>query len=536
MLTHLSIHNYALIRELEIDFGAGFSVITGETGAGKSIILGALALVMGSRADIHAIADGEQKCIIEAVFRQQATGNRQQVTELIIRRELHSSGRSRSFVNDEVVTLAELKDYARRLLDIHSQHENLLIEDALFQLELVDALAHNEAERMHYGEAYTAYTQAREALATLEEQARKAREEADYITYRYEQLDEANIEAGEMEQLEEEQYRLSHAEQIRTALETACAVLDGDEQSVVSMLGVCRIADASEELDERIRSTEIEVRDIARDIDRLSSQYEADPQRLAWVEERMGTLYALQRKFGADSPEALIAMRDELAQQVGRLDAYDDEISAARKALTAAQEAMQQAALALRRAREAIGPQIAQELVEGLHQLGVAHPKIEISVTPLPDYQETGGDDVQILFAANLNQSLRPVRDVASGGEISRLMLCIKSLLADHNGLPTILFDEIDTGVSGEIATQMGRIMRRMADTRQIITITHLPQIAAQGSAHYRVYKADSEDRTLTHITRLSEEERVTEIATMLSGHQPSEAAMLNARQLLCCH
>lgn len=529
MLTHLSIHNYALIRELEIDLAEGFSVITGETGAGKSIILGALHLAMGGRADTRAIADGEARCVIEATFSEQAT-------EIIIRRELHANGRSRSFVNDEVVTLNELKDYATRLLDIHSQHENLLIEDELYQLHLVDQLALNEQERTAYTAAYTAYTEAKQALDTLTEQAERARKDADYIAFRYEQLDSAHLREDELDELEQEQYRLSHAEQIYMALESAYQVLDGEGQSVVEMLHACRVGEASEELDERLRSSEIEVRDIASEIQRLTSDYEADPERLQWVEERMSELYQLERKFGVDSIAELIRERDELGQMVGRLDSYDEEIREARRVADEAHSALRSAAEQLHTSREKVCPTISTALIEGLHQLGVAHPKISIEVTPTEDYAAHGADQVEILFAANLNQSLRPVRSVASGGEISRLMLCIKSLVASHTGLPTILFDEIDTGVSGEIATQMGRIMRHMAESRQIITITHLPQIAALGQAQYRVYKADSDTRTLTHITRLSEEERVQEIATMLSGHQPSEAAILNAKQLLCCH
>ena len=525
MLKHLHIQNYALISHLDIDFDAGFSVLTGETGAGKSIILGALALVLGARADSKAITDGEDKCIIEAEF-----------DEGIIRRELYANGKSRSFVDDSVVTLQELKALATHLIDIHSQHANLLIENADFQLEVVDAVALNEAVLAEYSAAYEQYTAALEALHRLQDLAKKSRQDADYIQYRYRLLDEAALEAGEMESLDAEQYQLSHAEEIRTALQTAVEALSGEQGSAIDALRACRLDDAAAELQERIDSARIEIQDIAEEAERKLNRIEMDPQRLAWVEERLDTLNGLLHKFSAETIDELIAMRDELAEQVNRLDSFDFDIEQAQKEMELRKATLTKVAKALTESRQAVIPHICDTLMNGLKRLGVAHANVRIHIHATDDFTPRGCDEVQILFAANLNQSLRNVSEVASGGEISRLMLCVKALIAKTKGLPTIIFDEIDTGVSGDIATQMAAIMREMGTRRQIIAITHLPQIAALGEHHYKVYKADTATRTETHISRLNNEERITEIATMLSGNKPSPEAVANAKQLLCCH
>ena len=525
MLKHLHIQNYALISHLDMDFADGFSVMTGETGSGKTIILGALALVLGARADSKAITDGEDKCIIEAEF-----------SDYIIRRELYANGKSRSFVDDSVVTLQELKVLANRLIDIHSQHANLLIENADFQLEVIDAVAQNEALKDQYSTDYTAYIAALEALHKLQALAKKSQQDADYIQYRYQLLDEANLQEGELEELEQEQYRLSHAEEIRTALETAVAALNGEQGSAIEALRTCRLDDAAPELQERIESARIELQDIAEEAERMANRVEMDPQRLEWVEERIGALEELKRKFSAETIEELIAMRDELAEQVNRLDSFDFDIAKAQKEVDAQKATLTKSAKALTESRKNIIPHICEMLISGLTRLGVAHAKVEIPITPTEDFTPTGCDEVQLLFAANLNQSLRNVSEVASGGEISRLMLCVKALIASTKGLPTIIFDEIDTGVSGDIATQMAAILNEMAGHRQIIAITHLPQIAAKGTHHYKVYKADTDKRTETHIRLLNDEERITEIASMVSGKNVTEAALKTAKELLCCH
>ena len=525
MLKHLHIQNYALISHLDMDFADGFSVMTGETGSGKTIILGALALVLGARADSKAITDGEDKCIIEAEF-----------SDYIIRRELYANGKSRSFVDDSVVTLQELKVLANQLIDIHSQHANLLIENADFQLEVIDAVAQNEALKDQYSTDYDAYISALEALHKLQALAKKSQQDADYIQYRYQLLDEANLQEGELEELEQEQYRLSHAEEIRTALETAVAALNGEQGCAIEALRACRLDDAAPDLQERIESARIELQDIAEEAERMANRVEMDPRRLEWVEERIGALEELKHKFSAETIEELIAMRDELAEQVNRLDSFDFDIAQAQKEVDANKATLTKSAKALTESRKKIIPHVCKQLIDGLTRLGVAHAKVEIPLTPTEDFMPSGCDEVQLLFAANLNQSMRNVSEVASGGEISRLMLCVKALIASTKGLPTIIFDEIDTGVSGDIATQMAAIMNEMAGHRQIIAITHLPQIAAKGTHHYKVYKADTDKRTETHIRLLNDEERITEIASMLSGKNVSEAALKTAKELLCCH
>ena len=525
MLKHLHIQNYALISHLDMDFEDGFSVMTGETGAGKSIILGALALVLGARADSKSITDGEDKCIIEATF-----------DDTIIRRELYANGKSRSFVDDSGVTLQELKALATRLIDIHSQHANLLIENADFQLEVVDAVAQNDTLLQDYQTQYERYTAAVEALQHLQALAKKSRQDADYIQYRYQLLSEADLQSGEMEELETEQYRLSHAEEIRMALLTTVEALSGEQGSAIEALRACRLEEAAAELQERIDSARIELQDIAQEAERMMNHIEMDPQRLAWIEERLDTLNGLMHKFSAERIDELIAMRDELAEQVNRLDSFDFDIEEAQKEVETEKKALTRCAVALTKSRKTVLPLICERLVDGLTRLGVAHAKVQIPVTATEDFTPKGCDEVQILFAANLNQSLRAVSEVASGGEISRLMLCVKALIASTRGLPTIIFDEIDTGVSGDIATQMAAIMREMATHRQIITITHLPQIAAQGTHHFKVYKADTATRTETHIALLNKDERITEIATMLSGKNATEASLKTAKELLCCH
>lgn len=522
MLEHLHIQNYALISQLDIDFGSGFTVLTGETGAGKSIILGALSLLLGGRVDTKTITEGEERCIIEADF-----GDR------LVRREINRNGRSRIFVNDEVVTQAELKQIAKQLIDIHSQHESLLLSDNRFQLDIVDSLAANEAQRQAYGEAYTAYRTTEAALNQLIRQAEQANKDADYIQFQYQQLEEAALREGELEELQDEAYRLSHAESIKATLQEAGERLEDERMGAIMQVKSCRLGEADKHLEERLRSVEIELKDIAHDIARLNEQTEADPARLEAVEERIDTLNRLMHKHGCQTIEGLIAKRDELAEQTRRIDSYEGDIEERKKQLEAERKTLDACAKALTRSREAVREPMCKRLTEDLGQLGVKHAHVELEVNPLDDWDETGRDEVQLLFAANLNQTLRRVSEVASGGEMSRLMLCIKALVAGRNQLPTLIFDEIDTGVSGEIATQMARIMRTMSAQQQIIAITHLPQVAALGEHHFKVYKNDTATRTETSIRALNEAERVYEIATLLSGNEPTPAAMENARELM---
>ncbi|MBR1922249.1 MAG: DNA repair protein RecN [Paludibacteraceae bacterium] len=532
MLTQLYIKNYALIRQLDIRFESGFSVMTGETGAGKSIILGALALVMGGRADAKAISDGEEKCIIEATF---STEGILPSSETIIRRELSVSGRSRSFVNDEVVTQAELKQLAARLIDIHSQHESLLMGDDSFQLGIVDTIAFGTDRSLPdlYTRQYTAYCDLNERLTRLQAEARRAKQDADYLRFQWQQLDELALQEGETEQLEQEIYRLSHAEEIQTQLQTALYTLTHEENGVLSLLHGLNLNHVSSEISERLQSCKIELGDIADELQRQADLTEMDPERLAAAEERLGTIHTLMRKHQVQTEQELLARYDELSRQCQHLDSYDEDIAALQAQVAASRDELSRVADRLSESRQKVRPIINSALTKQLQQVGIRHPKVDVQISATPDFTPTGKDDVQFLFAANLNQSLRRVSEVASGGEMSRLMLCIKALTASTNGLPTIIFDEIDTGVSGEIATRMGDIMRQIADSRQVIAITHLPQIAAMGDAQYKVYKQDTDRYTETHIRRLNQDERVDEIAAMLSGDNITPAARDNARQLL---
>ncbi len=533
MLKHLHIQNYALISRLDIDFGEGFSVMTGETGAGKSIILGALALVLGARADSKAITDGEDKCIIEATFNVQRDDVRC-TKEVIIRRELYRNGKSRSFVDDSVVSLAELKTLSTQLIDIHSQHANLMIENAAFQLEVVDAVAKNKQILSHYSEQYNHWQETRQTYEHLKALAQKSRDDQDYTAYRHQLLDEAGLEdKDELETLEQEHYRLSHAEEILSALRTAAEALNGEQHSAIDALRSCRIETIAPELQERIESARIELQDIAEEAGRMANRIEINPERLQWVEERIVQIRGLLHKFNMERIEDLITLRDELAEQLQKTGSLDFETAQAEKAMNEARTELSRRAEALTKSRKGAVEEICRKLTDGLNRLAVPHAKIDIDIRPSEDFTPTGRDEVEILFAANLNQSLRAVSEVASGGEISRLMLCIKALIAGTMGLPTIIFDEIDTGVSGAIATRMAAIMLEMARNRQIIAITHLPQIAAMGENHYKVYKADTDTRTETNIRRLTDEERVTEIAAMLSGKEISESALKTAQELL---
>lgn len=549
MLTHLSIHNYALISQLEIDLNKGLTVITGETGAGKSIVLGALSLLMGGRADSKSITEGEAKCVIEGEFDLEgykledyfAENELDYSRHTLFRRELHANGKSRSFVNDTPVSATVLRNLATRLIDIHSQHENLLLDDDSFQLGVTDALAGNGLIRARYAELYEEYCAEQQALSSLKKEAERMKQDADYLAFQYNQLEEAHLEEGELEQLEEEQKYLQHAEEIHEALIAADQQLEEDEWGVLTTLKrtlqtLERIDDylpQDEKLTDRLDSTYIELKDIADSVARLSSHAEMDPARLAWVEERLDLLHTLLQKHHVDTDVELISLRDQLSASLQRNDSLDEAIAEAEKRLAVQRKRLEDAAKKLTASRQSIVAGFRTTLEHGLSQLGVAHAAVDMQFTTLPDFTETGVDEVQIMFAANLNQSLRPVREVASGGEVARLMLCIKAMLADEQGLPTVIFDEIDTGVSGGVADKMADIMLEMADGRQVIAITHLPQIAAKGEHHLRVFKQDSATRTETSIMPIEAEQRVEELAKMLSGDQITEAAWENARQLL---
>lgn len=550
MIKKLSVSNYTLIDELHIDFSAGFSVITGETGAGKSIILGALSLILGQRADLKSLRRSDEKAVIEGVFDIASYHLRDffdeneldyDEGECILRREILPSGKSRAFINDTPVSLAQLKSLGEQLIDIHSQHQNMLLADSRFQLRVVDTMAGDAALLADYREHYRRWRERLQAYTRLQEENRSGREEEDYLRYQLAQLDEAHLQEGEQEELEVELQTLQHAEEIKNELAVLQEFLHAEETGVVSLLNatlsrmraLSRLYPEVDEWAGRLESDYIDLKDIASTVDRSQENLNMDPERLAWVENRLDTYYSLQQKHRLASAAELLALRDSFAERLTRIENYDEELAALKHEVDEAESQVRNLAEQLTRVRRQSAANISSTLTERVKPLGMPHLQFEIEVSTRPQFDETGGDAIRFLFSANKNQPLQPVSEVASGGEISRLMLSLKALVAHAMALPTIVFDEVDTGVSGEIADKMARIMREMSRCMQVISITHLPQVAAWGQTHYRVYKSDTATATATHLVRLTDSERVEEIARMLSGSSLTAAALDNARELL---
>lgn len=550
MLKSLYIQNFVLIDSLDIKFDKGFSVITGETGAGKSIILGALGLVLGARADGKSIQKGCDKCVIEASFdiaKYQLepffmeNDLEYDADTCIVRRELYSTGKSRAFVNDSPVSLAILKELGTKLIDIHSQHQNLLLGNTHFQLKVVDVMAENEILLILYRKEYSHYQGLKRELKELQQKAAQTKQEEDYIRFQLEQLDEAQLQEGEQEALEQEQETLAHAEEIKGALYKIAQLLDGEEMGCVQLLkealNTAESLEAyypkSKEIAERIRSAYIDMNDLASDADSQKEDVEFNPERLDWVNERLNLLYTLEQKHHLSHVEELIALRDRYRQQIEEIGSFDEQIEELNRLIAASyQELLQQAAV-LSAQRQTAAERISNELVQMVTPLGMPNVRFEVEVTRKEEPEADGMDAIRFLFSANKNGELQPVEQTASGGEISRLMLCIKAMIAGFTALPSIIFDEVDTGVSGDIADKMGVIMQRLGDKMQVFAITHLPQIASKGAAHYYVYKQDLDDRTVTRIKQLTDEERVNEVARMLSGATLTDASVANARDLL---
>ena len=556
MLTNIRISNYALISNLDIDFNHGFSVITGETGAGKSIILGALGLVLGERADTKNIRDGEQKCIIEADFDIEGydlqdffiQNDLDYSTQCTIRRELNQNGKSRSFVNDTPINLSALKELGIKLIDIHSQHQNLQLGKNEFQRQIIDRIADNHTIITEYKQAYSDYQTTKHQLEKLKERAAQEKADQDYIEFQFNQLDSAHLKAGESVELEEEIRQISHAEEIKSLL-TECSSRLSGEQAAIDLIRdseqyltkIARYSNNVHELIERLKSLSIELKDIASDIDIMLQHTDSDPQHRLELEERYDLLNSLMSKHHVDTDEQLISIRDEFSSRLGQLNSYDEQISTLEKEYQSYIKAVENKASELSNSRFAEKQNIEKQITEQLIRLGIKHAQFEISITQQEKFTPYGKDSIEFLFAANKNQQLQDVANVASGGEISRLMLALKSLQPNRSnenkiGMPTIIFDEIDTGVSGEIADNMGKIMQQMAEQQQIISITHLPQIASRGEIHYKVYKSDTEENTETHIRKLTSDQRIAEIASMLSGNQITSTAIENAKELLNRH
>ena len=550
MLTSLYICNYALISELKIDFDKGFSVITGETGAGKSIILGALSLILGQRAETKFVKKDTEKCVIEAEFDISNYKKLKYFFEnndiddtgksCIIRRELISSGKSRAFVNDTPVSLTVLRDLSIQLIDIHSQFDNLMLSNDGYQLEVVDVVANNNDLLKKYAAEYNDWQELLVELKKLEKMAEKSAMELDFIQFQFTQLNDAKLDENEQELLESEQETLVHAEEIKAELTNATMLLD-EENSVLPLLkeviaGVTKVKNyisGSDAWIERLQSCYIDIKDIKSELGTFADKVEFNPSRLEWVETRLSELYTLQKKYKVNSVAELIEIRNEFEKQLLKIESFDEEIEKSKSMIALAAENLKQTAKQLTESRKKAVQPIEKYMVSQLVKLGIVNAQFKVDMRQVSDFLPNGMDEISFLFSANKNREVQPVQMVASGGEMSRLMLSIKSLIANKTDLPSIIFDEIDTGVSGEIAHRVGEIMQTMSKEMQVITITHLPQIAAKSAHHYRVFKDDSGEQSQTRIVKLSYEERATEIAQMLSGKNISQAALQNARELL---
>lgn len=548
MLKHLYISQFAIIDSLDLDIAHGFNVITGQTGAGKSIIMGALALVMGERADYKSIRNGASKCVVEATFDITSSNIRSLFDELdldyaeecIIRREITANGKSRAFINDTPVNQQQLRAVSAKLIDIHSQHENLLLNNSLFQMQVVDAVAQNAPAIEVYKSAYHRFNSLKKELATLQESAEKLRAEKDYNQFQFNQLQEAAVGADEQELLEAELDKLAHIEDIKYNLQLADSILSNDDAAIAQLKtaeqSLGKISDFDKDIAsiyERINSVVIELKDVAADVSALFENTDYDPARRNYVEERLNLIYSLEHKHNVKSCEELIEIYNAFARKLESIDSFDDEINSLKAQLSVAEKEMVKASEVLSDSRRAVRDVIAKDLVEKLVYLGINNAKVEVAINSTGNYTVNGSDEVNFLFSANKNVPLRPISTIASGGEISRVMLAIKSLIVKTNDISTIIFDEIDTGVSGLVAQRMGEMMKILSLDTQVIAITHLPQIAAKGNAHFKVYKEDNENDTISKIILLDNEQRRREIAEMLSGENPSKAAFDAADELL---
>lgn len=550
MLTHLLITNYALIDHLEIDFKKGLTIITGETGAGKSIILGALSIILGERADLKVIRKAENKSVIEASFNIEAYNDMEHFfeqndieffdNECILRREIASNGRSRAFINDTPVTLSVLRELTLRLVDIHSQHSNMLLADALYQLSIIDSVSGNDSIKADYSKQFSQYKKLKVEIEKLKAEYEKNRQEEDYIQFQLDQIAALKLQENEDEELEREQSRLSNVNEIKQCLWSASSVLQDEDNSIVSQLSVLSRSflqienvDADlKELSERLQSLMIELKDFSRTISSIQDSYVDDPNELERINERLNNIYDLENKHKLSCVNELIALQHSYEEKLAVITNSDDEIKRLEEKLIIVEKEARAKAKELSLSRRKGAEIFKQELEKTAIPLGMKNLRFEIGFEDC-ELCAQGMDKVEFLFAFNKQQQLMPIENTASGGELSRVMLCIKAIIAQNMQLPTIIFDEVDTGVSGEIAHKMGEMMGDISNNIQVIAITHLPQVAVKGNNHLKVYKADTDEATYTSMCELTKEERVEEIARMLSGREIDAAAINNARSLL---
>lgn len=553
MLKKLDIRNFTLIDHLEMALYPGFSVITGETGAGKSIVIGAIGLLLGNRADAKQVKRGCDKCIIEATFDLSIYHSDvlkdffedndldYEPEECLLRREVNANGKSRAFINDTPVTLALMRELGEQLIDVHSQHQNLLLSKEDFQLNVVDIIARDRQQLADYRAAFAEYRSAQRRLEELREQIATSRDNEDFLRFQQKELSEANLASGEQEQLEQEAELMSHAEDIKRALHEADYGLSGDDTGIVNLTrsiaaqlrSVADVYPEAQELAERLESCFVELKDISQEIASKVDDVEYDPQRFNLITQRLDTIYTLQQKFHVQTVDELLDRLNAINAQLDNIDNSDEELQELERSVEKLHAVCVEKAVVLTDMRRKSATVVEQELSKLLVPLGIPKVRFKVDVSPA-DLSTNGADKVMFLFSANSSTDMQPVSQVASGGEIARVMLSLKAMISKAIGLPTIIFDEIDTGVSGRVAEQMAHIMRDMGKAnRQVICITHLPQIAAAGSTHYKVAKQETEQGTVSTMTQLSDEQRITEIAQMLSGSDVSQAAVDNAKSLL---
>lgn len=553
MLKKLDIRNFTLIDHLEMTLYPGFSVITGETGAGKSIVIGAIGLLLGNRADAKQVKRGCDKCIIEATFDLSIYHSDvlkdffedndldYEPEECLLRREVNANGKSRAFINDTPVTLALMRELGEQLIDVHSQHQNLLLSKEDFQLNVVDIIARDRQQLADYRAAFAEYRSAQRRLEELREQIATSRDNEDFLRFQQKELSEANLASGEQEQLEQEAELMSHAEDIKRALHEADYGLSGDDTGIVNLTrsiatqlrSVADVYPEAQELAERLESCFVELKDISQEIASKVDDVEYDPQRFNLITQRLDTIYTLQQKFHVQTVGELLDRLNGINAQLDNIDNSDEELQELERSVEKLHAVCVEKAVVLTDMRRKSATVVEQELSKLLVPLGIPKVRFKVDVSPA-DLSTNGADKVMFLFSANSSTDMQPVSQVASGGEIARVMLSLKAMISKAIGLPTIIFDEIDTGVSGRVAEQMAHIMRDMGKAnRQVICITHLPQIAAAGSTHYKVAKQETEQGTVSTMTQLSDEQRITEIAQMLSGSDVSQAAVDNAKSLL---
>ncbi len=553
MITHLYIKNFTLIDKLDIDFHPGFSVITGETGAGKSIILGAIGLLLGQRAETKQIKQGCDKCSIEAHFNLAAYGMKSffddndidyDAEDCIIRREIMASGKSRAFINDTPTSLTLLKTFGEQLMDVHSQHKNLLLQKQDFQLSTVDIIAENQALTAEYAGCFSSYKKALQRVKALRQEIDDNLAQKNFLEFQYQELSAANLQAGELEELEQNAETMSHSEDIKTALYKADNALNNDDSGILTNLktavnslhDIADVQPVARQLEERTQSCMIELKDIAQEIGHELDNIDYDPAELDAINNRLDKLYDLQKKYRKETVDELIEMRDELHTALENIENSDEAMEEAQRLADSLATQCGEIAGKLTAARKKAAKTIEKNMQDSLKRLGMPNVEFTISISAT-ELGDNGQDRVEFLFSANRNVPLQPISQVASGGEIARVMLSLKAMISGTVKLPTIIFDEIDTGVSGKVAEQMAKMMREMGNSnRQVISITHLPQIAALGTTHYKVYKEDSNGTTSSHMIMLDHDQRVTEIAQMLSGSDITQAAVDNAKELLTPH